>query len=92
MKNKATRALRRHHRVRMTFRAYRLLKNREYTCPIDTERLLNWAKRRCDHFTNCSCTLCGNPRSNPYTSKKLRATLQERRADETWREEWQELS
>lgn len=51
------------------------------------------ARRRADHFTECSCTYCGNPRRKWKGRKSATLTLQEQIVNERQKqeeEEWNE--
>lgn len=57
------RALRRHHRARLRQRAFKnLLWGWEGVVPMS--KIEDWARRRGDTWTICSCSSCGNPRNH----------------------------
>lgn len=53
----------------------------------DDLRLTFEAMRRADHFTECSCTMCGNPRRKWKGRRKATLTLQELSMDEQEQQE-----
>ena len=77
------RALRRHHKFRMTRKAERS----DYVAYLDKEERWSLARKVADHLKVCSCEFgCGNPRNNPWSCHRASLTKQERLSDVYFRE------
>lgn len=76
------RALRRHHRARMLKGAMLKIRAWEET-PKD---LHGRASRRFNNMKGCSCSMCCNERRNPWTKRRDRLTIQERRAEDSFKD------
>lgn len=98
------RALRRHHRARMQRRAYKKLFEDWYWIfnwrgKIQEGDLDDEEKRKFhrivsmhrDNLAICSCSACGNRRHSGWASEKESLTMQERRQEERWKSELEEL-
>ena len=68
---------RRHHRRRMIAKALKVY-NKE-------RALYNY-----DHMAQCSCYMCGNQRNNTWQSTDERLTMQERRANDNYKDQLNE--
>lgn len=91
MINKHRRALRRHHRERKIRRTLNYYIVKFWDTPIGDPFIKNQAIRRYNTFTNCSCWLCRNPRNNKMFSHKERLTIQERKFEERFKYEMEEV-
>lgn len=84
MKN-SKRALRRHHDKRVRNRYIQRLHKQGYSIKeihdtINVDRVYN-------NPTVCSCSMCCNERRNPWNTKRERLTIQERKAEDVFKEE-----
>lgn len=90
------RANRRHHKFRMKDKAERIEKGRQssYYTNEDKERLQKWAeaaRTQGDHLKSCSCDHCRNPRRSRIYRGHESLTLQERRFQEDYQSQIEEL-
>ncbi len=90
MADKTSRAMRRHHRLRMQIHTRNLLLM-QFSGPRDQEWIEKSIYKMYDNFTTCSCWMCCNQRHNPFLSKEERLTMQERKANESFLTEIKDL-
>ncbi len=77
------RALRRHHKFRMTRKA----KRSRFVVRFPPAERWSVARKVADHLKVCSCEYsCGNPRHNRWSSHRVALTKQERLSDFSFRE------
>lgn len=50
-----------------------------------------WALYSYDHMKDCSCYMCGNPRHNPWQRADECLTMQERKSNEDFKDQWLEM-
>ncbi len=93
--DKVSRALRRYHRRRMHNRAAKMVQEWCFafeqpwdTDPKEFHKIV--AKRR-DHMCSCSCSGCGNQRRNKWNPLKYRLTLAERRNNDVFMQQMDEI-
>lgn len=84
--SKTSRALRRHHRVRMLNRALKSFKWED-----DPDYQLWRARRSFNNMAICSCWMCKNERRNGWNANFTKLTMQERRAFLRYQYELKEL-
>ena len=92
MVKKFSRAQRRHDRARMYQRAKRYQRLWWYAYPEeDSDRLHVVCMQLRDNLKICSCQMCRNPRNSWWTVGAERLTMQERREEERFEYELQEV-
>ena len=79
---KFSRSQRRHDRVRLNKRTKWLMHHIWYSSP---EHIQQFYSRTRDNFTNCSCSMCGNPRRHNLTNSTL--TMQELKAKTSYEDQ-----
>lgn len=87
------RALRRHHRVRLNRRLYKILMPRDWlwhNTGWSYEDVMYQVNRRRDNMQMCSCYSCGNPRHRMEGSRET-LTMQEIREEEREKCDWEEV-
>lgn len=96
MVDKTKRALRRHHRARMQRRAAKMLHQWWYSSTprfgsVSDEWFQKNVRRHRDNMAICSCSMCANPRHSSWGGRTASLTMQERKEDERFVYELEEL-
>ncbi len=92
--DKTSRALRRHHRARLINRYadYDIIRWRYEDDYDRIQKCRDQAKLLVDHIAICSCSMCRNERRNPWVNNRERLTMQERKAEDSYKDEIRELN